>query len=200
VPRVDPCGSPPPGETVKLLEAAEGPCTIGLVLAATTGMRRGEVLRLTWSDVDLDAATLHVREGKTPRSRRQISLPPVTIAALKRHRAEQAERRLICGEAWTDSGLVVDRGDGGAVHPDVLSHAFERAAQKAGLKGTRLHDLRHAYASTLLASGVNVKIVSEALGHASSSFTLDTYAHVLPAMGEQAAAAIEAAFSGGGPA
>jgi integrase len=67
-----------------------------------------------------------------------------------------------------------------------------------GLGDVRLHDLRHAFASTLLAAGVNVKVVSEALGHASTAFTMDTYAHVLPTMGEQVAAAIESALAGGG--
>lgn len=68
----------------------------------------------------------------------------------RRHRAEQAERRLVCGETWTDSGLVVDRGDGQAVHPDVMTRAFERAAERAKLHGVRLHDLRHSFASVLL--------------------------------------------------
>jgi integrase len=83
-------------DTRRLLEHAEGLCAIGLLLAATTGLRRSEVLALAWSDVDLDAAVLRVRRGKTARSRRQISLPPVAIAALRRHRAEQIERRLLC--------------------------------------------------------------------------------------------------------
>ena len=137
---------------------------------------------------------LRVRQGKTPRSRRTISLPPSTVAALRRHRKDQAERRLLCGEAWQDSGVVVDRGDGGAVHPDSLSHAFAETAERVGLADVRLHDLRHAFATTLLAAGVNVKVVSEALGHASTAFTMDTYAHVLPTMGEQVARAIEAAL------
>ena len=185
---------PDSSETKRILEAAEGPCRIALRIAATTGMRRGEVLALRWSDLDLDAAVLRIRQGKTPRARRTISLPRSTVSALKRHRIEQAERRLLCGEAWHDADLVVDRGDGGAVHLDVMTRAFEKAAQAAKLDGIRLHDLRHAFASTLLAAGVNVKVVSEALGHASTAFTMDVYAHVLPTMGEQVATAIEDAL------
>jgi integrase len=185
---------PDSSETKRILEAAEGPCRIALRIAATTGMRRGEVLALRWSDLDLDAAVLRIRQGKTPRARRTISLPLSTVSALKRHRIEQAERRLLCGEAWQDADLVVDRGDGAAVHPDVMTRAFEKAAQAAKLDGIRLHDLRHAFASTLLAAGVNVKVVSEALGHASTAFTMDVYAHVLPTMGEQVATAIEDAL------
>jgi integrase len=119
-----------------------------VLLAATAGMRRGEIVGLRWEDVDLEAAVLRVRQGKTPRSRRSISLPPSTVAALRRHRKEQAERRLLCGEAWRDEGLVVDRGDGGAVHPDSISHAFAETAERVGLGDVRLHDLRHAFATT----------------------------------------------------
>jgi integrase len=83
------------------------------------------------------------------------------------------------------------------VHPDSLSHAFAELAERVGLAEVRLHDLRHAFATTLLASGVNVKVVSEALGHASVAFTMDTYAHVLPTMGERVAQAIEIALGSG---
>jgi integrase len=116
------------------------------------------------------------------------------VETLKRHRKEQTERRLLLGAAWTDLDLVVDRGDGEHLDPDTLSAGFRRAAKASGIGGARLHDLRHAYATTLLAAGVNVKVVSEALGHARTAFTMDTYQHVLPTMGEQAAAAIEKAL------
>jgi integrase len=194
----------------KLLDAAAGgPYELPLLLAATTGMRRGELLGLRWSSVDVDAGSLTVTttlqrvrgetvfvSPKTERSRRKISLPAITVDALKRHRKEQAERRLFLGAAWCDLGLVVDRGDGEHMDPDTLSAGFRRAAKAAGLEGARLHNLRHAYATTLLAAGVNVKVVSEALGHARTAFTMDVYAHVLPTMGEQAASAIQAALGG----
>jgi integrase len=157
-------------------------------------MRRGEIVAVRWDDVDLDAAVLRVRQGKTPRARRTISLPPSTVATLRRHRAEQAERRLLCGPAWQEGDLVVDRGDGGPVNPDSLSHAFAGMAESIGLGDVRLHDLRHAFATTAIAAGVNVKAVSEALGHASTAFTMDTYQAVLPSMGEAVAAAIETAL------
>jgi hypothetical protein len=65
---------------------------------------------------------------------------------------------------------------------------------RLGLDGIRLHDLRHAYGTALLAAGVHPKVASEALGHASVAFTMDTYQHVLPSLGDQAATAIDAAF------
>jgi integrase len=80
------------------------------------------------------------------------------------------------------------------VEPDSFSHAVQRIGARIGLPGLRLHDLRHGYATTLLAAGVHPKVVSEALGHASVAFTLDRYSHVLPGMGEVAAAAIDQAL------
>jgi integrase len=192
----------------RLLEEASGEAAhIPLILAASTGMRRGEVLGLRWSAVDLDAGLIRVVstlqridgrlqqvEPKTDRSRRTVALPNFALEVLRAHRKEQAARRLLVGPAWVDLDLVVDRGEGRPMDPGHLSHAFGRIARRAGLQGLRLHDLRHAYATALLAAGVHPKIVSEALGHASVGFTMDVYSHVLPTMQEQAAKAIQAAL------
>lgn len=192
----------------KLLRASEGTSLhVPLVLAVSSGMRRGEVLGLRWSSVDLDAGIVRVvstlqqvgqsvsfADPKTDRARRTIALPPFAVEVLRTHRREQNERRLLLGEAWQDLDLVIDRGDGAPVAPDVFSRSFQRLARRIGLDGCRLHDLRHAFATTLLAGGVHPKIASEALGHASVAFTMDTYSHVLPTMQEQAAAAIQEAL------
>ena len=146
--------------------------------------------------MDLDGATASIVAAKTDTGRRTIHLPSSTVAALRRHRREQAERRLLCGQAWQDTDLVVDRGDGGPVNPDTVSHAFAEIAERVGQGDVRLHDLRHGFAVALLKAGVNVKVVSEALGHSRTAFTMDVYAHVLPGMGEQVASAIENALGG----
>jgi integrase len=75
-----------------------------------------------------------------------------------------------------------------------FSAGFAKIAESVGLPDVRLHDLRHGFATALLKAGVNVKVVSEALGHSRTAFTMDVYAHVLPGMGEQVASAIEAAL------
>jgi integrase len=202
----------PDSEAVrKLLDKARGHDALPLALAASTGMRRGEVLGVRWHDVDLEAAKLRVVATlqrvngglafvapKTDRSRRTITLPAFAVAVLKAHRKEQAERRLLVGPAWHDLDLVIDRGDGRPLDPDTFTHQFERFAERAGIVGANLHSLRHAYATTMLISGVHPKVVSEALGHANIAFTMSVYQHVLPTMGEQAAAAIEAALGGTG--
>ena len=167
-------------------------------------LRSGEIPPVRWRDVDLDGASLRVTatlqedrtiaEPKTERSRRQVTLPARTVAVLRRLRREQAERRLLCGEAWTDLDLVVEGGTGEPLAPSSLGYAFARFAAAAGVEATRLHDLRHAYATTLLAARVSPHVVSEQLGHRSSAFTMDTYAAVLPSQGAAAAAAFDAAL------
>jgi integrase len=157
--------------------------------------------------VDLERGTLRVVASlarvdrrlvstapKSGKSRRTIRLSPTAVETLRRQRREQNERRLIGGPGWNDGGFVFDRGDRQALDPAETSNVFQRAAKKAGVPGLRLHGLRHAYATTLLAANVHPKIVSEQLGHANIGITLDTYCHVLPSMGEVAAEAIERAF------
>jgi integrase len=186
---------PDAAEMRALIDAARAtPYGLPVLLAATTGARRAELLDWRWSDLDLDAATASVRRGKSGTARRTIHLPASTVVALRAHRKDQAARRLLCGPAWQDEDLVVDRGDGAPVNADSFSHAFAAIAESIGLGDVRLHDLRHGFATALLQAGVNVKIVSEALGHARSSFTQDVYQHILPGMGEQVASAIEAAL------
>lgn len=199
---------PDAATVARLLEAARGTrLEVPLVLACSCGLRRGEVLGLRWPDVDLEAGRLRVTASlqkvggrlellppKTDRGRRTVALPPATVAVLRRHRKEQATRRLLLGEGWSDRGFVVDRGDGEPIPPDGLSRDFHRLARRLGLPGLRLHDLRHSFATTLLEAGVHPKVVSEALGHSSVAFTMDTYQHLLPTMQEQAARALEAAL------
>lgn len=171
---------------------------------SSTGMRRGEILGLRWSSVDLGkglvrvVATLqrvndHLEfvDPKTDRARRTIALPDFVVEALAKHRMEQTKRRLLLGKAWEDNDVVVDRGDGRPMDPAEMSRLFTKIARAAGATGVRLHDMRHAFATMLLVSGVHPKVVSEALGHTSVGFTMDTYQHVLPSMQAEAARAIE---------
>jgi integrase len=151
-------------QLLQLVGAAEGTSwEIPLLLAATTGARRGEVLAVRWADVDLDAGRLRITRAlqrvgaelvvvdpKTPRARRQISLPTFALERLRRHRREQAERRLLVGPGWADLDLICDRGDGRPLQPDSWTGAFKRIAASAGLPAAmRLHDVRHGYATAL---------------------------------------------------
>jgi integrase len=175
------------------------------VVAATAGLRRGEVLGLRWIDIDLNASRLSVQQTlvsvayetrfsvpKTARSRRSVSLDATTVAALRAHRKRQLEERMSWGQAYRDSGLVVTREDGTLVHPDRFTQMFDKHVKDAGLPRIRLHDLRHTHATLALAAGVHPKVVSERLGHATVAFTLDVYSHAVPALQEEAADRIAA--------
>jgi integrase len=113
------------------------------LLAATTGMRRGELLGLRWVDVDLDAARIavrqprvvadhavHVSEPKTARSRRSIALDPVTVDALRQHQARQAADRAAVGPAYEDSGLVFTHPDGSPIHPPAVLRLVQAAPSR----------------------------------------------------------------------
>lgn len=170
------------------------------LLAATTGMRRGEVLGLRWRDVDLAAARVSIRQTlitigyelawstpKTDRGRRNVALDPTTVEALRAHRAQQLEERLLLGPSFRDDDLVFCQPDGAPIHPDSLCGLFERFAKRASLPRIRFHDLRHTHASLALTAGVHPKVVSERLGHADIALTLNTYSHAIPALQETAA-------------
>ena len=178
------------------------------LLAATTGMRRGELAGLTWRNADLDAARLTVNQQilsvgynliessvKSATSRRTIDLDPLTVAQLRRHRQNQLEQRMATGRR-SDDGYVFAKPDGSPVHPDYISQTFRRAVTKLDVPRIRLHDLRHTHASILLQQGVNAKVVSERLGHSSVAFTMTVYQHVMPGMQAQAAATFGAAVFG----
>jgi integrase len=186
---------------------------VPIYLAANTGMRRGEVLGLTWRNVDVDNGRLVVEQQvqsveyeasvadvKTAGSRRTIDLDPRTVAVLKTWRRQQIERRLSTGRRDTDE-FVFTHPNGGPIHPDLFSKSWGRLMAKSKGRRIRLHDLRHTHATILLKAGVPVKVVSERLGHSSPAFTIDVYQHVLPGMQADAAAAFgEAVFGNRSPA
>jgi integrase-like protein len=111
---------------------------------------------------------------------------------LKAVRAQQRGAAQLLGRAWTDTGLVFTRADGSAWHPEYVSRHFADLVRQAGVPVIRLHDLRHTHASTVLASGVHLKVMQERLGHSSISVTADLYSHVTPALQHGAAARIAA--------
>jgi len=173
-------------------------------LLLSSGMRPGEALGLKWGDVDMKAGRVHVqralsktktgwvlREPKTARSRRAIPLPPSVMNDLKEHRAAQLEERLKTG-SYNDRDLVFADRTGEPLSPkEVYRKHFIPLLRDAGLPKIRMYDLRHTCATLLLAAGENPKVVSERLGHASITLTLDTYSHVLPDMQDRATAKLE---------
>jgi integrase/predicted RNA-binding Zn-ribbon protein involved in translation (DUF1610 family) len=178
-------------------------------LFCLTGMRRGEVLGVKWQDIDFEAGRLAVRrslvplggevivsEPKTARGRRSIALDVETVEVLKAQAARQLSEQQQFGEAWTDSGYLCTKEDGEPYHPEVVSRSFRQAVRRAMLPMIRPHDLRHTHATLALQADIHPKVVSERLGHANISITLDTYSHAIPAMQEEAAERIAELVSG----
>ena len=179
------------------------------ILMASTGMRRGEVLGLRWTDIDLKGATVTIRSTrirygkttatstpKTARGNRTIAAGPATLAALKGWKRAQTAERLMVGSEWQgDHGLVVTNIDGSAPNPEAFSNLFAKLVRAAELPPIRLHDLRHSYATAALAAGVPVKVLSQRVGHADVGVTLAVYAHVMPGDDEDAARRADALFA-----
>jgi integrase len=197
-----------PDQVRRLLDAARGDRLEALyVLAVGTGMRQGELFGLQWEDVDWDRGAVAVRrqlaEGnghpvlvdpKTARSRRRIDLPALAVVALLEHR----ERMRVTGRSVAEGYVFSDTAGGPLRASNVLRYSFVPLLQRAGLPRIRFHDLRHTAATLLLAEGVHPKVVQERLGHAQISMTLDTYSHVLPSMGKDAAAKLDTLLRGAG--
>ncbi len=194
-------------DAARLVKASEETAIhIPVLLAVTTGMRRGEILALRWRDADLDGAAVSVTQTleqtasglsfkapKTARGRRKISLPSLAVDALRRHKIRQTEERLRMGATYRDHDLVYCGADGTPRNPGDFSKEFARLATKLGM-AVRFHDLRHTHISHLLAEGVHPKVASERAGHASVAITLDVYSHVISGLQEDAANRIDAAL------
>ena len=170
-------------------------------VSAYTGMRRGELLGLRWMDVDVEASRLSVRQAivsvaydlqlsdvKTSNGRRTIDLDEGTLAVLEEWRSRRDQEHRMLGTSRRADELIFCHADTAPTHPDVFSQIFDRTVARSGLPIITLHDLRHTHATLLLKAGVPIKVVSERLGHASPSFTMTVYQHVLPGMQAEAAA------------
>ena len=175
----------------------EDPLFPAFFILISTGMRRGELLGLKWSDIDLDNRTIFIQRSwvksstetaqfsdpKTKKSRRLVPLLEEGVAVLRQHRLQQQRNRdelRAKGKAYTENGLVFCRIDGAPYYPSTLNSYLEKALQRAGLPKFRMHDLRHTFASLMVEQGTSIKVVQELMGHATVQMTLDTYTHVLP--------------------
>ena len=153
-----------------------------------TGLRRGELLGLKWTDIDWKNGVIKVRRQvarvdgqiveaplKTKNSYRAVSISPQAIEVLR----EQKRK--------TNDQYVFPSPNGGPISPDSVNNMLKRVLERAGIPTIRFHDLRHTFATIALQNGVDIKTVSGMLGHFSAGFTLDTYAHVTTSAQKEAA-------------
>jgi integrase len=181
----------PSADVARLLAAAKGlRYYVAVLVMATTGLRRGEVAGLQWSDLDLAKGELRVRhtltrvdgalvltEPKTDRSRRRVPLHSKVIAELKAWRKQQVADRLEAGDQWTDTGMVLATELGTMVDPRNLLRTVELAAAKAKIDDVGAHTMRHSAAVAWLESGTHIKACADLLGHSSIAITGDLYGH-----------------------
>jgi integrase len=191
-----------PEQTGAFLDSASDDPLYALYhLVALRGLRRGEAVGLSWSDVDLDSGVILIREQvvqlgwrtqrTTPKagSERMIALDTGTTQVLREHRARQDGQLRDLGLPPRSVPYVFTRADGELVHPNFVTRHFADLIAAAQLPPIRLHDLRHGAATLALAAGTDMKVVQEMLGHSSITITADTYTSVLPEIARAAAQA-----------
>jgi integrase len=194
-------------QTAELLDAVRGTrMLMPVLLGVLCGLRRGEIAALRWQHVNFAGGQLAVVESaeqttagiryKKPKSgrARTVALSGSVVEELRLHRVRQAEELLRIGVRQTEATFVCAREDGMPLQPRTLSQNWRRLSMAGPLPRVRFHDLRHAHATHLLASGVHPKVASERLGHSKVGITLDLYSHVLPGMQEDAAARVDEAL------
>jgi integrase len=182
------------GQLATLLQAAAGTRLYPLImLACATGCRRGELLALTWNDIDFQTGTLNVcksleetRRGVRIKSTksgkpRSFRVPKQALDSLEDWREQQEQDRRMYGADYATHELIFCRPDGEYYKPDKVSVRVTDLATKAGLKGVGLHSLRHSHASHLLSNGTPIPTVAKRLGHKNANVTLSIYSHALPA-------------------
>ena len=176
-----------------------------------TGMRRGEILGLTWDCVDLDRGAIlinkqlqnipgkpgeyHLVSSKNGKGR-TITAATSVIELLKRHRARQNEMRLKAGPLWENNGFVFSDELGRHLAPSTVYHNYKKIVSAIGLPTARFHDLRHSYAVAAIRSGDDIKTVQGNLGHHTAAFTLDVYGHVTEEMKQASADRMEQFIKG----
>lgn len=175
----------------------------GFVVALLTGMRRGEILGLRWSDVDLENGYIYVRQivssqstrikdrTKTESGTRIIAIPKFLVEILNDQKVLIDSEKSRLGKDYNDMDLVICTPKGTAICPKNFYRTFKEVCKRLDLPVIRFHDLRHSHATMLISQNVNPKIISERLGHSDIGVTLNIYSHVLPSMQKEVANTID---------
>lgn len=196
-------------DALEVLREAPEQYRVMVVLLLYTGLRRGELCGLEWSDVDFAQGLLDVQrfslyipkqgiftdETKNSASRRVIKLPPDALTMLRQFRAHQNEQRLMLGDQWKYSNRLFTAWNGSPLHPDTFSKWFSEFVKRYDLPPITAHSLRHTNTTLLIAAGVNVKTVSSHLGHATIATTANIYAHSIKSAEAAAADALQRVLS-----
>ncbi|MFD5259431.1 tyrosine-type recombinase/integrase [Bacillus wiedmannii] len=180
-------------------------CYISFVMAVLTGMRQGEIMGLRWKDIDFENNVIYVRQTLTQTARikegaknnasiRNVHIPIKLVEELKLHQKRIIEEKKYYQRDYNDHDLIICTRDGRPIIPRNCRKEFYHLTKKLGLPKIRFHDLRHTHATMLIQQNVNVKLISERLGHTDIQTTLNTYSHVLPNMQREVADKLDEMF------
>lgn len=192
----------------KLIELLEGEplqFKVLVIMLIYTGLRRGEICALKWSDIDFKKSLLHVRKSaqylpkigvfeKDPKSGaavRVIKLPKLAKTILLEHKNAQNAEAEACGDQWHKSDLILTRSNGMIMLPDEISRSFRVFIERKKLPHVHLHSLRHTNATLMISAGTDIRTVSKRLGHAQTSTTMNIYSHAIRSADEAAAEALD---------
>ncbi|HOT77158.1 MAG TPA: tyrosine-type recombinase/integrase [Candidatus Wallbacteria bacterium] len=177
-------------------------------IAISTGLRRGEVMGLRWDRIDMETGSITIDQTRqyvsgvgsiTKRPKNEFSVRTVTLSdsvvrLLKKHKEMQAQDKENAGSMWKDEGWVFTSWNGEPTHPDTISKWFGQFLKRHKLPHTSFHSLRHSSASVAIAEGVNMKTVSNRLGHSNISTTMDIYGHPIKRADREAADKLDKVF------
>ena len=180
-----------------------------VTLAVFTGMRRGELCGLEWKDIDFEKHTITIcrtsqyignqqlitKEPKTRAGIRKLTVGASLCKLLKSFRAYQSEQRLKAGDQWTDTDRLFTQWNGKPIYPDTITDWFSKFLARHGLPKVTFHSLRHSNATLMIAEGVDIRTVSNRLGHAQTSTTLNIYSHALKSRDQDAADKLDEALN-----
>ncbi|MDD5277873.1 MAG: site-specific integrase [Methylovulum sp.] len=176
-----------------LAKAKESDYYIPILIAATSGLRIGEVMALTWSAISFLGNTIRVTQAvqshswnmsigdvKTEYGRRAVPVDPAVMDVLKAHKESIKETAKKNADLWEEHGWVNPNAVGDLINIESVRKAFPKICKRAGVKRCGIHTLRHTYASMMLADGTLIHVLSRRLGHSSIKITVDTYGHIMP--------------------
>ena len=196
-----------PEQAKVFLQAVQGHRHEGAyVIALSLGLRRGEIIGLSWRDIEVaektvvlqvrrqlvrDKTRLHLVDLKTVGSRRTLHLSRPLVEVLERHRTRQEAEELVQGTKWNNEHeLIFTSTIGTPLDPEAFGQTVPKICEAAGLGHWSIHELRHSCASLLIAMEVPIEVVAEQLGHASIRVTKDVYGHLMPRSRAKAAEAM----------
>ncbi len=188
-------------ELIDCLDAEPHQFKTIVMLLLYSGMRRGELCGLNWSDIDFKHNLINISKSilylpdkgiyedttKNKSSERVIQMPAEVMQLLKEHQTEQRKKRLLMGDQWQETGKVFTSQNGKPIHPDTVTGQFHDFIKKNNLPDIHIHSLRHTNATLLIAAGTDIRTIAKRLGHTTPTTTGNIYAHAIKTADEMAA-------------